>query len=524
MGRPAKTVTQVRVATSASQEPVDQDAAPSPSPDGGSPRSNQGNTNSTGNTTAANRTPGRGGAGRGNGAGSRRAQPSSQGGGGGGGGDDGGGDGDPDPDQNPDEGTEDEEEEPNAAFALNPNHGFDGVLNFSKKHHRAIYNSAIASLYADPKDRYNLDASEAQTLLQKVRDRCDDCNIAVIEVPATHQDVVHRRDGNPYDAVNLCDSHGTVEVNQLTFFVRSFIGQPVRDAQDDNMLAIMLQQSLTEHAYQVVTRDASRYTVRGRKSGLLWLKVILDESAIASSVDPMVVREEIAYADAKFQDLGCNVRLFNDWIQLKMNQLRQKGTTSSDAATHVIKAYKASNVPEFIDYVNRLEDQYRDNGMGVELRDLMDKAKSKFDAIEKQAQVKKISSKKEEELNALEAIRAEIKDMKGKLGKRQKDKKGKGGKEKKNGKGKKSGKDKKFPKELKKKPKPDDLTKPVEINGTKYYYCEKHKWCRHLNSDCKGIERRNEGQQETVAAGNGNNNDRNGRTVRAVNAVISDRE
>jgi len=88
-----------------------------------------------------------------------------------------------------------------------------------------------------------------------------------------------------------------------------------------------------------------------------------------------------------------------------------------------------------------------------------------------------------------------------------------------------------FPKELRKKPEPTDLTKPLVVEGVSYYFCKKHKWCRHKGSECKGIDRGTSGNkttgndgsgatpQTTTSAGGG---DRGGRTIRAVGAVVQE--
>ncbi|MGL4350428.1 MAG: hypothetical protein ACRCT2_07685, partial [Plesiomonas shigelloides] len=64
----------------------------------------------------------------------------------------------------------------------------------------------------------------------------------------------------------------------------------------------------------------------------------------------------------------------------------------------------------------------------------------------------------------------------------------------------------------KSKPEPADLTKPVKTDGDDWWYCKKHKWCKHANDKCKGYERK---------ADNPNNkaDDRGGRAVRAVSAL-----
>ena len=78
---------------------------------------------------------------------------------------------------------------------------------------------------------------------------------------------------------------------------------------------------------------------------------------------------------------------------------------------------------------------------------------------------------------------------------------------------KKEGKWKPLPESLKSKPEPADLTKPVKIDGDDWWYCKKHKWCKHANEKCKGYERK--ADDPNVKA-----DDRGGRAVRAVSALV----
>jgi hypothetical protein len=145
---------------------------------------------------------------------------------------------------------------------------------------------------------------------------------------------------------------------------------------------LSLQNSLTKKAYQTVTQDPSAYMVRGEKSGLLLLETILEQSAIDSSIDPDVIRKELAHAYLKFKELKYDVRAFHDWVQQKINVLRQTGHTSTDVATHLLTAYKSSNDEKLWLYIDHLEDIARDSGTYLEEKDLMNKVKMKFNALE----------------------------------------------------------------------------------------------------------------------------------------------
>ena len=126
------------------------------------------------------------------------------------------------------------------------------------------------------------------------------------------------------------------------------------------------------------------------------------------------------------------------------------------------------------------------------------------------------------------ALKAQIKDLKKKKGastgrttQSKKDKKKREGAEK-----------KKFPKELKKKPEPSDLTKPLKIDGVDWWFCKKHKWCKHKNTDCRGINWNPEpgtasnnstnSNTTTQPTANPHGGDRAGRTLRTVGAVVAE--
>jgi hypothetical protein len=274
--------------------------------------------------------------------------------------------------------------------------------------------------------------------------------------------------------------------------------------------------------------------VGGEKSGLMFLKTILEQSAIDSSIDPDVIRKELAHSYLKFKELKYDVRAFHDWVQQKINALGQTGHSSTDVATHLLTAYKTSNDEKLRLYIDRLEDIARESGTYLEEKDLMNKVKMKFDALETSRKLETVAKQEDE----IVALKAQIKTLK----------KAKSGGDNSGGSsgsggsgGGKRGKDKKkkdgkkeyvpFPKELRKKPEPTDLTKPHVVDGVNYYYCKKHKWCRHKGSECKGIDRNTSGNRATgndgsnaatQATTNTGGGDRGGRAIRAVGAIVQE--
>ena len=212
---------------------------------------------------------------------------------------------------------------------------------------------------------------------------------------------------------------------------------------------------------------------------------------------------------------------------------------STDVATHLLTAYKTSNDEKLRLYIDHLEDIARESGEYLEVKSLMNNVKMKFDALETSRKLEAVAKQEDE----IVALKAQIKDLKKKgtnsggsgSGNSGGNGKGKSRNRNRNNKKKEGDAPKKFqfPKELKKKPEPSDLSKPHKIDGVDWWFCKNHKWCRHKNSDCKGIKRNPDNSNASNGTDSGSNpttqptanpggGDRAGRTLRAVGAVVAE--
>ena len=320
--------------------------------------------------------------------------------------------------------------------------------------------------------------------------------------------------------LNICESHRYLTHQAVEAYVATFVNTHSRVFQEDRMLAKMLKSSLTKKAFLSITMDPDTYEVNGHQSGLMLLKTILDKSPINSSIDPDVIRKEIANTNLKFKELGWDVRLFNDWIVLKQAQLTQSGQRSSDITTHLWTAYLDSQDKEFKDFIVKLRDDVLiKDPRDLSVTKLMGFAKKKFDQLETERRLMAVERKRDDEFVALQMKikKFEQRDRAGNPGKQhpqqpRKDKR-KAAERKARKKEKKEGKWKPLPESLKSKPEPADLTKPVKVDGDDWWYCKKHKWCKHANDKCKGYERK--ADDPNIKA-----DDRGGRAVRAVSVLV----
>ena len=77
-----------------------------------------------------------------------------------------------------------------------------------------------------------------------------------------------------------------------------------------------------------------------------------------------------------------------------------------------------------------------------------------------------------------------------------------------------------YPKELEKKGRPADPTKPLTIKGVDYYWCDGHEaWGKHTTSSCNKLKSAKESGSKDKSSKN-SDGDRKGRLVKAFAALV----
>lgn len=372
-------------------------------------------------------------------------------------------------------------------FAINPAAAtISNVLEFDKKGHVILYNQATKCLYEDPRDRYDCTPGNTQVFLDRVWQRTEELRNQVINVPEGI--------GTPnYNAAtatkkNLCLNHGELTFEYLRSYAKTYLNQNKREAQDDYMLLQCLQNSLTESAFRGVNSDKAQFTIDSTAVGILLFKAILSESSVDASVDPDLIRNELANAASKFVEVDYNVRKLNDWAKLQVNLLHQKGATTTDLKAHLYRAYKTSNDEVFVAYIERLEDESRDNPSAeLTYNVLMQRAQHKADAISKHRAMSIANNPSTRDIVAMrtelaaklvsslqqQSTSADSTTATGSSSNNSNQNNGR----------RRNKLD--IPEQLKDKEAPTDLNSPVNINGKAWYYCITHGWTLHSTRNCK---------------------------------------
>ena len=324
--------------------------------------------------------------------------------------------------------------------------------------------------------------------------------------------------------------------------VDTYILEETRKRQEDHMLLEFLKKSITEKAYQTVTADRAKYIRKGHESGILFLKTILEHSRVDSSIDPDIIRTELSHASAKFKALNYNVIELNTWVLQKMDQLTQKGETSTDTRSNLFNAYESSNDEEFRQHVSRLRDEVSDNPTKkYDYKWLMNRAKDKYDRIQTHIKMRSITGENEPREDPIVALTARVEELQRQHQQRPNNRNREGSRGNNNNRRWRSRTWRNVPQALQNKPAPSDITIPEVVDGSKWWYCTVHGWCPHPFEDQEGIRgcfynrnNKKDGQQGRSTDNSSdnssndrdnnssNNNDdgrRNGRAVRALAAL-----
>ena len=214
--------------------------------------------------------------------------------------------------------------------------------------------------------------------------------------------------------------------------------------------------------------------------------------------------------------------------------LKSHGQTSTDVLSHLWATYKSSNDQEFVTYITGIEDQVRDDDLEINYGGLMKKAQSKTERLMVSRNLNNISKTGDDGIQALQtemvqeyearvgsyeakvqALQAELQALQTEVPNWRSGSNDRTNKHSSNNRPR-----RKYlpPPELRDEPKPSDPNKKITIKNFHYQYCDTHKWCSHVTKDCNKPASGNPNGGNS--GGDNNQGNRNGRAVKAYNALI----
>ena len=424
-----------------------------------------------------------------------------------------------------------QQQQPVAAFAMTPAQAIQGPFDFTNKTAQIVYKQAIESLYGKDEDSFAAEEKEVNGLVNRLTDRASDQGWANDLAPAEGllnvPTAITAGGAQQPPFHNMLNSYGEVAADRIKRYEIFINGTNNRRKQQLGMLYKCLMASLTKEAAAKINvwRDQFLHEDhQGRKiqGGISLLKVMIRESGSDSGATVQSLRNQLSMLDEFALAVKGDVTKINAKAKTIIEGLEARGATTTELRTNLFKAYKSIHDQNFQRYIEIKEDASNEAETPIGTNELMNMAAEKYKAMVEKGEWQAPS----EDTEKILALQTEIEKLKKRTSN------GRASQSKGNG----SGKSNSSPKKLKpdwlfknERPPDDELHKPREWNGQKYYYCAPEtggkctgKWRLHKPKECKGKEHvpehlRKRGKTDSESAGN--KNSKKSKPVSASEAV-----
>ena len=382
-------------------------------------------------------------------------------------------------------------------FHLNPAASFRGILDYSTTASKKLYRSATTSLF-EASEKFNCEPDEMLNFLRELDTRAieygwnDDIS-GILWIPLDVDD--------PASPLRyLPREYGTIDMDAITKFERTYLGMELRTAQDSYMMYMCLLNSLTKEAKMKVQIWEEEYMIENNQgtkvpSGNLLLKVIIRESHLDTNATTQAIRTKLSNLDRYIVTIGNDITKFNGYVKSLVQSLAARGEKTEDLLSNLFKGYQAVSDKMFLKYIGGKQEKYEE-GKRYSPDQLMQLADNKFRLL-KEKGIWDAPSESEEKILALEAKIAALSrsahraTTTPKLKKTGMDNEHERPSQKTN---KRTRQNNEKPQWMFVKPKDEDLRKPRMWNGTQWWFCHRDTGGKcngvyrvHKPQDCKGM-------------------------------------
>jgi hypothetical protein len=350
-------------------------------------------------------------------------------------------------------------------FALSPALINNNVIDYATPEGIKLYKQAVSPLPIT----YNGTGNSLHLFLTTVQERAAVSNWSdVLTIPDAN--------GMPRD---LLLQYGQLTIEDIRMHATTYVGQPVRMAQNSASLFQCISASITEDAKTRVMTSAESYYVAGQANGPLFLKVIIATAHVDTRATASHIRNNLSRLDVYMISIESDIESFNQYVKTQRKGLAARGETSNDLLINLFKGYKAASDRQFVEYIHKKQDSY-DEGDALSEDRLMLLALNKYRNM-MQTNQWNAPSREEEQIIALSAQVQELKKTASTLNRKKA--KPKTDRSKNPPRTKRSNEDK-FAWKLIPPKAGEERTK--QVNEKTYHWCKKHKaWTLHSPQECR---------------------------------------
>ena len=241
------------------------------------------------------------------------------------------------------------------------------------------------------------------------------------------------------------------------------------------MMVECLLASLTEVCFYKISNEESKYMVNKVPSAALLYKLLMQKAIIDTGATTYKFRTSLNNLSTYMGTVNSNIELFNHHVKNAEEGLSARGETVNDLCMKLFQGYKACVDTNFVDYINKKEEDYLD-GADVKSESLMQLVLNKY-TLRKENSEWGAPLSEQEQLTALTAELSKYKtDAKNGTKPGNKDKRDKKKKKPVNN-------DNRWG--WKKTPPTDNQPSGTVFNNKTYHWCINHQaWMIHTPAEC----------------------------------------
>ena len=290
----------------------------------------------------------------------------------------------------------------------------DGVLDFTNKLHKTVYDEGCKKLEGPS---YDLCASGRHTFLTSLTFRSQkmkwsDDGTGILDYPTGATSA-----SGTLITKNVLECDGELDLEALKIWVQSFVSSESRAAQDDDMLFNCIVNSLSSDGMVKVYSRYDDFTTAGYNSGILLMKVVLEESGLKTNAKIMADKEELSNLPVLMTKLKHNVLTFNTQVEMLVLSLKRNGAEAPDLLHQLFPAYLSCPDKKFTEYMGTKQNKFEE-GKKTTAVELMSQAKFKYKTLVDKGQWEAPDAQDTQIL----ALQAQIKQLQGgRKGKRSRD-------------------------------------------------------------------------------------------------------
>ena len=397
-------------------------------------------------------------------------------------------------------------------FQLTPGDGTH-LINYRTKEGISLYTTGSRSLYEDPADLFNVEASGLNTFLSLLQHRANSFGWD-FDVPTDLND-------NTNNLLNLVAHHGRFTMEHLHDWSNTYLFAQNRAAQDNVIIVKCIIASLSLPGFRKVQVWHDTWHIRSRPVYPLLIKVIIREAYIDTQATTRILREHLSSLPTKLEELKGDIDQLNAFVKVTQDQLLARNETTHDLLSNLFKGYLSSRDVTFRRYIEKKQEDY-DDGTAFTVDGLMNLASNKYKTL---VQAGKWMAPTDEQAKII-ALETKLgqwtkKSSGSNKSSNQPNNSAKSSKDNSSKKGKKG----KFPAWQTKYPGKDfiNANKTKVVEGRTYWWCKKHKrFVMHQTHECKKGSNQSSGSQTTNNSQNQQTSSQSTPSIRISTATIMD--